>query len=402
MIDVIPSSIKKTFNYFRTVIRDLQIKFQIKRILLRRDLQYSGKFEFSEFKLNVKSFVISMRVDGSNYYYRYSSSCSRPTLYASAYACMTLSLLGELQGYSDEKRREWADYFDSFQNPVDGLFYDQAVMNDLYPDTDWWGARHLALHMISAYTDLDSRPKYPFTFLTKYYEEGFIQTWLDSFDWQGSSLGAGDVDNKIMNIGCLLQYQRDYWNDQQAGVAINVLKSYLRNKINPITGMWGEFDTTDAHQRSRMAQFAYHLLPIFFYDKEFDFDHVKIVSLVLKTQNRFGGYGVAMNSSACEDIDSIDILIRFCPLTSESTKTKITQSLAIAFQWVLLNQVDDNGFVFRLAEPFVYGSTQTSSTTNEGALLPTWFRTLSLAYLTKNLHIENHFVITTCPGYEIQ
>jgi hypothetical protein len=382
-------------------VRRHRTESTIIKILASHKLTRPDNFDFSAFMVQVKHFLESMQTDDTGIHYRYSNSSTKPTLYASAYACMTRSLLSDLQSYSAEDKRVWATYFDSFQSPDDGLFYDPAVMNDLFKDTDWWGARHLALHMISAYTDLGMRPKYPFSFLGKYYQEGFIKTWLDAFDWQGVSLGTGDVDNKIMNIGCLLQYQRDCWNDQKAAVAINVLKDYLRDKINPDTGMWGVFSTNNAHQRSRMVQFAYHLLAIFFYDKDFNFNHEKFVELVLNTQNKIGGYGVALNSSACEDIDSIDILIRFYPYVNEGTKTEINKSLNRAFNCVLLNQVADNGFVFRLAEPFEYGSAQTSSTMNAGAMFPTWFRTLSIAYITEHLTIKNNFIITTCPGYEI-
>lgn len=399
---MILSTIKKPLRFFRNAYRTLRIEKNIEYLFCNKYLKSGESFDFELFKSNANIFITSMRMSNGGIHYCYSSSCSEPTLYASAYACMTKSLLGDLQGYSNVEKREWADYFDSFQSPCDGLFYDPVVMNDLYANSDWWGARHLALHMISAYTDLDSRPKYPFTFLYKYYEVDYINNWLDGYDWGGAELAIGDIDNKIMNIGCLLQYQRDYWGDKKAGDAIKNIKYYLQKKINPETGMWGRFNTTNGGERSRMVQFAYHLLTLFFYEKELDFDHEKIVSFVLKTQNKFGGYGVKLNSSACEDIDSIDILIRLYPFLSEGTKIKVDQSLTAAFKWVLLNQMDDCGFVFRLAEPFIYGSNETSSLTNSGAMLPTWFRTLSIAYLCSHLNIENKFVITTCPGYEVK
>ncbi len=65
--------------------------------------------------------------------------------------------------------------------------------------------------------------------------------------------------------------------------------------------------------RSRIVRFVYHLLVIFFYDGDYEFDWFKIVDLVLVTQNNLGGYGVKSNSSVCEDIDSIDILLRAFP-----------------------------------------------------------------------------------------
>jgi len=254
--------------------------------------------------------------------------------------------------------------------------------------------------MITAYTALDARPRYPFKFLEHYYSRDRLSKWINDIEWSSNSVGSLDPDNKIMNIGCLLQYQRDTWNDREAGAAVQHLKDSLRKKLNKETGMWGGFDISNPHERSRMVQFAYHLFPIFFYDKEFDFDAEKIVGITLSTQNRFGGFGVQPNSSACEDIDSIDLLIRLYPFISGQLQAAINDSLAKAFNWALLNQVDDGGFVFRLNEAFRYGSDNTSSLPNEGAMLPTWFRTLSLAYMARFLGLANNFVITRCPGYE--
>ncbi len=101
-----------------------------------------------------------------------------------------------------------------------------------------------------------------------------------------------------------------------------------------------------------MVWFAYHLLTIFFYDGDYEFDWFKIVDLVLATQNNLGRYGIKSNSSACEDIDSIDILLRAFPYVKRSQQDKINSSLRRAFKWVTANQVTDGRFVFRLYEPF--------------------------------------------------
>jgi len=374
-------------------------KRKIKDLVSKREASPDA-FDFESFKESVMGFIGSKQEERNSQKYRYSQTSQSVSLYASAYACMTRSILGKGPDLSASDRAAWIDYFDSFQNCSDGLFYDPALVNDIYAESDWWGARHLALHMISAYTDLGGRPRHPFYFLEPYYDEGFVQSWLSQYDWGSAAIGKEDPDNKIMNIGCLLQYQRDAWDDPKAGAALEFIKAYLKQQINPSTGMWGGFNPQDKHQRSRMVQFAYHLFPIFFYDGDFSFNAERIVELVLQTQNRFGGYGVALNSSACEDIDSIDILIRFHPYVNKDLQERIDVSLRSAMSWVLANQVNDGGFVFRLYESFRYGSDNTSSKSNEGAMFPTWFRTLSLAYMTRFLSIENGFVVTRCPGYE--
>lgn len=346
----------------------------------------------------IVDFLNQRKVPGKDFEYLYSENANRPTLYASAYACMTLSLLGRLSALPSDNKLHWIEYFDSYQNEADGLFYDPVVDSALFRTADWWGTRHLSLHMISAYTDLGGKPRYPFRFLEEYYDHDRIKKWLDGFNWSDSVMDIDDIDNKIMNIGCLLQYQRDTWKDAQAGSAVAYIQNYLIDKINPETGMWGSCNVHDPNQRSRMVQFAYHLFPLFFYDNITIKNPDKIVQIVLATQNELGGFGVKLNSSACEDIDSIDILIRLSPFVP-ARKAEIDTAQRKAFIWVLCNQVDDGGFVFRWNEAITYGHEEMSSRMNRGGMFPTWFRTLSLAYLARHFSLDN-FQITPAPGLE--
>lgn len=392
--------IKKPVIQLKLKIEKHHAQIKTKKLINHKKAITIDDFNFSIFKKKILFFIESLQADESGVKYRYSASCSTTTLYASVYVCMTKSLLREHSKLTDRERRQWVEYFDSFQKADDGLFYDPATVNEIYLDSDWWGARHLTLHMISAYTHLNAKPKYPFYFLEQYYVDGAIESWLSKYPWDSVDIGRLDFDNKIMNIGCLLQYQRDFWNDVRADKAVTEIKKFLRDKINPQTGMWGYFDITNKHQCSRMVQFAYHLFPIFFYDNDFDFDVELILHNILKTQNCSGGYGVPINSSACEDIDSIDILIRLYPLASYKTQKKINTQLSKALPWILYNQISEGGFVFRLHEAFHYGSSETSSQPQEGAMLPTWFRTLSIAYIINFSRDYDTFLITSCPGYE--
>jgi hypothetical protein len=356
-------------------------------------------FDFDLFKRRILSFITAMRVDDEGTRYRYSRSCGQATLYASAYACMTLSLLGELENLSEAQRLSWISYFDGFQSREDGLFYDPVVDSSLFRSADWWGARHLTLHMINAYTQLGAMPKYPFNFLRAYYNKSFIASWIRAIDWSVAVPSANDVDNQIMNIGCLLQYQRDAWGDGDAAKAVEFLQELLAEHVSQATGMWGGYDSANRNQRSRMVQFAYHLFVFLLYDGVRVESVGKIISNALSTQNSLGGFGVKLNSSACEDIDSIDLLIRFAPLASDARQA-VDNALRRAWKWVLANQLDDGGFVFRLFESFSYGHRETSAGANEGAMLPTWFRTLSLAYLAHYFKRRYDFQIISNPGYE--
>ena len=356
-------------------------------------------FDFESFRAGVLGFLKTMQEDESGVKYRYSAYSRKPTLYSSAYACMTLSLLDSIRSLPADTRQGWAQYYDSFQRESDGLFYDPIVAGPVFAQSDWWGARHLALHMISAYTVIGCRPKYPFTFLDPYCDLAYLEKWLDGYTWPQLISNSCDFDNKLMNIGGLLQYRRDFWGDQSAGDAVAFIQQYLYDKINPESGMWGSCDTLDPSQRSRMVQFAYHLFQIFFYDEKFDFDADKVNGIVLSTQNRWGGFGVKPNSSACEDVDSIDILIRLASRTPRLS-SDIRDALEKGFAWVVSNQAHDGGLVFRQHEKLCYGHVQLSEDGKSGGMLPTWFRTLNVVYLARYFGVPGNYRITKCPGYE--
>ncbi len=366
-------------------------------MIMGRALPAYLDFSYGELKGKTLSFVKSMKLGTSGFEYKYSKSCEIPNIYSSAYACMILSMFGEIEKLTTDDRRRWAQYFDGYQSGKDGLFYDESLRNEIYDDTDWWGAKHLVLHLVNVYIALGCRPKHPFYFLEKYYDEVYLKRWLDEQDWRGKIGLTTDIDNRVMNIATALHYQRDFWGDERAAGAIRFMQGYLLDKINPQTGMWGYFNADDKGEMSRMVQFAYHLFPLYFYDSIEIGNKEKIIDCTLRTQNMYGGFGVQLNSSACEDIDSIDILIRLSKLSSYRNK-EIKLALGRAFVWVLANQNDDGGYVFRRNEPMFYGHGQMNSGKNESAMFPTWFRTLTVAYLS-NYFGTASFKITKAPGF---
>ncbi len=353
-------------------------------------------FDQERFKSKVLSFVESMKCGA--FEYRYSPSAPHPTLYSSVYACLLYSLFGEMNNVSLEQRRQWAGYFDSFQSSTDGLFRDPAVQNEIYEDSDWWGARHLVLHLITAYAALDQLPQHRFAFLDAFKSPGRIDEWLDSVDWSSPSLMRSDIDNKVMNVACALQFERDYHNDIAARCAVEHLHNRLETFADARTGLWGSVDFADANSLSRAVQFAYHLRVPMLYDGRKGPGVTGLLEAILCTQNAVGGYGTQLNSSACEDIDSVDLL---CKLSEQidARDERVALSLERSLPWQLANQNDDGGFVFRRNEALTYGHRLMSSGRNESALFPTWFRSLSVCYTANKLG-KASFVIGRQPGLQ--
>lgn len=247
--------------------------------------------------------------------------------------------------------------------------------------------------MIAGYKALGALPKYKITYVEKYYNTSKIKTWLDGFEWNGFFDHSNDIDNKLMNIMVILQFNRDFYDDTDAKKSLDFIYSYLNKKLNPSTGMWGKIPTSQ-YELSRMVQFAYHLyMPYFYYKKEIPHSD-KIVEFTLKTQNRLGGYGEKLNSSACEDIDSVDILL-YLGENDERVKKYIKK----AFAWILSNQNRDGGFVFRRNEPMWYGHTIMTAKRNESHLFATWFRTLSIAKIVNHLNTKSIYKINKAPAF---
>jgi hypothetical protein len=303
------------------------------------------------------------------------------------------------------QRGEWIEYLQSHQEK-DGLYADPRIAGEGWykGDPEWCGRRHLTCHVVTALTCLGAVAARPLRCLEPFYERSHLIKWLDDRDWVQKADFAG---NEVLNIGTLLQYVRDFQREPRAAAAVRALLDWLSNhQIQAETGLWGKFDTNDPKELSRGVQGAYHFWLLFFYDCT-PIPHTKqAVDYVLRTQNPSGGFGWGVhgpNSSACEDIDSIDPLARLL-FVSDYKRQKIRQSLRRALPQVLNNQNDDGGFVFVRGSALEYGHPLLSSARDGSAMFPTWFRTLSLAYLGKALPDSVvggfNWDIRNCPGLQ--
>jgi len=362
--------------------------------ILHNGISNALYFDYERMKRRCISFVNSMRLE-TFYKYKFAPSQKKENIYSSVYACLLLDMYGEIENLSESQKEEWAEYFDSFQREDDGLWYDKNLLNQYYYDSDWWGARHLAVHIIVAYAALGRKPKYKIRSVEKYYDLNYTKSWLDRVNWNEFFGHNNDIDNKLMNIMSILQYNRDFYGDENANRTLEFIYNYLDSKTNPITGMWGKCNIEDPYQLSRTAQFAYHILMAYFYDKREIKYKERIVELTLRTQNKLGGYGVKLNSSACEDMDSIELLLHL----GRKDDNRVQDSLKKALAWVLSNQNEDGGFVFRRNEPLWYGHTIMSSQKNESNMFATWFRTLSIAKIVNYFENNSVYNIKKIPGY---
>lgn len=302
-----------------------------------------------------------------------------PILYASCYAVLARHLYNDITGISESSRHKWIRYIQDFQAD-DGLFRDPLIDIPLASEFDSWGWRHLTLHTLMALSALGGVAEKPFRIIEPFRRKGFMSNWLESRNW---SFSPAHVSNEVQNYATLLQYARDFQKQTWCDEILVEMYDWLDKTQDSQTGLWGNgFNTPEL--LSNGVQTGYHFWLLYFYDQR-PIRHIeRIIDSCLATQNMYGGFGVPLNSSACEDIDSIDPLVRFSFLT-DYRRQDIKSALEKAFGWILVNANPDGGWVFRRHEAFEYGHEQMRAEVEESAMFPTWFRTLTLAYLGKVL-----------------
>lgn len=256
----------KVYSKIEQLIFSRLARSQLRELRSTRDLldfyakgvSTSLSYDFFKNKKKTLDYVSSNKVGSHIAEYRYCHSSSKPHIYASCYACMIRSLYGDLDVLSLDEKQAWVSYFDSFQSPEDGLFYDPVLINQIYATEDWWGARHLALHLVTAYSALGSRPKYDFLFLEPFYDPTYVIEWLESRNWGERIAFTG---NEVMNYGCLLQYSRDFFHNGRAGAGLQAMMGWLAKTISPDTGMGGVLPIDNPYNISQVVQGAYHIYP---------------------------------------------------------------------------------------------------------------------------------------------
>lgn len=383
-------------QHAKKIIKNSVCKFLL--LPYRKKQIYScDSLNLHKFKADVMAYVRSMQ--GENYYeYRFSASQDQTDIYSSVYAAMLLGLLGELHKLSTEQKNQWADFLLSHQGK-DGLFRDPKLDSTLSETCHYWGWHHLAPHMLIALQYLGAKPLYGFQKVLDLFETQSMEEWLSSRSWQENYLA---VSNEIMNIGIMLQYSRDWFANEHAGGLIQDLKNWLvTNKRDSETTHWGYETGRSLLDISKGVKTAYHLLPIFYFDKnENTLDRDAILRFTLRTQNAMCGFGPGIVTNACEDIDSI-YLLAILDTQDKTLSYAIHLAVRNYLNWVFVNMNQDGGFVFQRIRPFQYADQpRLSSAANQSNMFGTWFRALSIAFACACLGLPNSFQFSTIPGYQ--
>jgi hypothetical protein len=341
-------------------------------------------------------FTETLRVPGTTYgQYRFAKSINQPVLYASIFAALVRHLTDDIKNIADPEKTQWIEYILSFQCS-DGLFRDPRTTNDIAETEDWWGWRHLAVLTSMALSALGAKPRYRLSWLDELARPNAMVKWLDQQDWDER---VDFTSNAVQNRIACMQFSRDSLGENSFSPVVKEALEYLSAKCNSATGLWGRASVSSSMVLTRQVQAAYHFWLLYLYDSV-DIPHRdRAIDNVLRTQSWLGGYSpVSRLSSACEDIDSIDPIVRF---GLDVHRVKCLSSLRRASAWVLFNFNPDGGAVFRRDQELVYGHALMSSASNESNIFATWFRLLSLALIDNAKPVPNKsWSFLKAPGYQ--
>jgi hypothetical protein len=334
--------------------------------------------------------------------YRYKLANRPPLLYASVYAVLLRHLLGDLHAVGPAEQDWWAAYINRYQQE-DGLFRDSVIANTIAEVEDWWGWRHLTLHALMALHALRAKPVYPLRFLEALDTPAKVRTWLGSLDWGGR---VDYTSNAVLNYGATLQYACRFLEEPTLQQSIRELLNRVAERCDPKTGLWGRDILDCPIALSRGVQAAYHFWLLYWYEgREIPYPERAFIS-VTRLQNELGGFGLSrVASSACEDIDALDPLVRLAihrPQFLSSAMPVVQKGL----RWVLSNFNTDGGACFQRGIRFHYGHTEMFTKADQSSLFATWFRMLTVTYCCELLkeHLPRlgpyRFHFFDCPGYQ--
>ena len=331
--------------------------------------------------------------------YRFSKNCFKPTCYNLIFVLLIKHLLNIRDDTINEEIKLLLKYQEK-----DGYFRDKNI-NSKYTNSNLggWGWEHLTLHaiMVLSLYDVKSNFEIPIFYNIKNSED--LKRWLGEMDTELQAVEAG---NRIQNFITSIQYKRDFESFVDTNSYINQIYDFLNKHQNSVNGLFGkEYDSNKDLMHGIIG--AYHLWLLYFYDEKEIRNIDKIIDSLITNQNLSGGFGIYLNSSACEDIDTVDPLVRFYFQNKDKKQeVKIIKCLDRFLPSLIKNFNDDGSWVFRRNEACYLFSRNMYSDPNNGNLFYTWFRLLTLGYMSKVMGKTNKsfwnfkFNFKNVPGHQ--
>ncbi len=287
--------------------------------------------------------------------WRGSSACyaagEEPELLPTCFAVLAEEMLGTLEGWDGDRRRQVAERILLAQDPETGLFALPDICNEelLWPHgCDLLYVRYqVAYFALAALSALHRKPRYPLAFAEPWLDRQYALGWIEGGPWHD----PWNHSNRIMFLlRCLVHLGTD-WNREKAWSCYDAVVEHLLRLQDPRTGLWHGVATCDV----RTAVYAaYHFFPFMFWRGIAPPYADRIIESALSMQHADGLFGSQPGGGACEDLDAIDVLVKFSSICDHRA-TDVKRALTRAFRRILELQNPDGGFPNYLPQPVPRG-----------------------------------------------
>ena len=303
------------------------------------------------------------------------------TLYGTCYAALGQFYLG-VDGIPSEKTRA---FIGECQDPQTGLMIGPELINFEPPTGVMHGREHLLFHLTCAAVPTCQQfgipLKHPIRAAHRFCDLEYLREWMDRRDLRN----AWFEGNNILFVGQLLIYLRDVERHTKAQPALDAWFHWLDTHVDPGNGLWG---TNGYCSPLEAVCGGYHQLLVYYHENHPLTSPDGMVDTVLGLQHADGGFNPSGNAGACEDVDSVDILVNLYKRFGYR-RADIRFALRRCMRHILATQNPDGGFPYnRDCSQSHMGIPGTSAPPNVSTMFPTWFRIHSLALMAEVLTDE--------------
>jgi hypothetical protein len=325
-------------------------------------------------------FINSMSLDADGIYRSVPNGPG--TLYGTCYGLLARTYLGE----NVVVTKAQSNFLINTQEAESGLLVGPELQNFLPKHGSTHDLEHLRFHLVCAalpvIRQFDIQLRYPVNIAHHFCDRGFLRSWLDKRDLHHAWLEG----NNFLFIGQLLVYLRDCESCPDAQSALDVWFDWLNTHADPRTSLWG----TDGYCSVMEAVYGgYHQLLVYYHEGRDVANTQGLVDAVLSLQHPDGGFNPAGNGGACEDVDSVDILVNTYK-QFDYRRPEIRVALRRCMRHILATQNLDGGFPYNRNTPQSHmGIPGTAAPPDVSTMFPTWFRIHTLALMAEILTDES-------------
>ena len=296
-----------------------------------------------------------------------------PTLYGAVYSVSARYYLGlDAEPIAGKTLR---DFLLNCQDPATGLLVGPELDSGVLARDGEHDLEHLRLHSTCSalpFYQLLGIKLEPITYAHRFCDLDYLEKWETARDWNNAWLEG----NNILFIGQLLLHLRDVERYPGAADALEHWFHWLESEVDPDTSLWG---TNGYCSKADAVYGGYHQLLLYWHENRPIPNPEGLVDTVLGLRHPDGGFNPKGNAGACEDVDSVDILVH-CYKRWAYRRAEIRCALWACVDHILATQNADGGFPYNLNRPQSHmGIPGTEAGRNESCAFPTWFRIHTLA-----------------------